>query len=154
MSFTPDSSIAGTAYTGVASPTFTLASMQPPAANAKQWQVTALGGTQTGVTANSISSPFTVSVWVPASLKSIPAPNAVTGLRGSIPNNQTKLIIRKGGNAASGVPVVAITRVTWDIPAGMDSYEPQQVLAMQSFFEGLFVEEAGEIGSTLLTGAV
>lgn len=154
MSFTPDSSIAGTAYTGVASPTFTLTADSPPAVNAKQWAVSALGGTQTGVTANSISSPFTVSVWKPAVSKQIPAPNALTGLRGSIPMNQSKIIVRKGGNAASGVPVIAIFRGTWDIPAGMDSYEPAQVLAMQSFIEGLFSEEAGEWGQTLITGTL
>jgi hypothetical protein len=149
---TPDTSIAGTAYTGVASPTFTLAEDLPPASNAKQWVVSALGGTQTGVTANSISSPFTVSWWKPASLRSLPPANTLTGLRGSIPNNQSKLIVRKGGNAASGVPVIAVFRGTWDIPAGMDSYEPQQVLAMQSFIEGLLVEEAGQIGQSLITG--
>lgn len=154
MSFTPDSSIAGTAYTGVASPTFGLTADTPPAQNAVQWAVSTLGGTQTGVTANSVSSPFTISFWKPAVLRPLPPANALSGLRGTVPNNQYKLIIRKGGNSASGVPVIAVCRITWDIPAGMDSYEPQQILAMQSLLEGLFVEEASGIGATLNSGLI
>jgi hypothetical protein len=34
----------------------------------------------------------------------------------------------------------------------MDNYESAQVLAMQSFLEGLFVEEAGGVGQTLISG--
>jgi hypothetical protein len=68
--------------------------------------------------------------------------------------NQSKMIVRKGGNCAAGVPSVAIFRGTWDVPAGMDSYEPQQVLAMQSFIEGVLAEEAGEWGQTLITGTL
>lgn len=152
MGLSPDSSIAGTAYTGVASPTFGLVADSPPAPNALQWAVSTLGGTQTGVTANSISSPFTVSVWKPAVLRQLPPPNALTGLRGSVPMNQYKVIFRKGGYSASGVPVIAIKRITWEIPAGMDSYEPQQILAMESFSEGFFTEEAGGMGQTLISG--
>jgi len=152
MPLTPDSSIAGSAYTGVASPTFGLVADTPPAQNAVQWAVSTLGGTQTGVTANSVSSPFTVSWWKPAVIRPLPPANAISGLRGTVPNNQYKLIIRKGGNSASGVPVIATCRITWDIPAGMDNYESAQVLAMQSFLEGLFVEEAGGVGQTLISG--
>lgn len=154
MPLSPDTSIAGTAYSGVAAPTFTLAVDTPPDRNALQWVVTALGGSQTGVTANSASQPFTISVWKPANIRPLPPGNPLTGLRGSVPNNQYKVVVRKGGYCASGVPAVAVYRGLWDIPAGMDSYEPQQVLAMQSFIEGFFTEESGGWGATLVSNVL
>jgi hypothetical protein len=154
MTWSPDSSITGGAQTDLTSPTYTLASDTPPSANAKQHAVTALGGTQTGATANSISNPFTVSLFKPAALKQLPAASAVTGLRGSIPNNSWKLIIRKGGNAASGVPVVAFCRLTIDVPAGMDSYNSAEVRAMLSFLVGILTEESADLGDTVVTGVL
>lgn len=156
MSFTPDTSITGGAYTGGTSPTFTLAGDTPPERNALQWVVTALGGTQTGVTANSASSPFTVSFWKPANIRPLPAANPLSGLRGSVPMNVYKMVVRKGGLAAVNTPAIALFRGTWEIPAGMDSYAPQEILAMQSFIEGLFTEEGGAsgIGQVLITNVV
>jgi hypothetical protein len=126
----------------------------PPVVNAKQKTVSALGGTQGSATANSASSPFTATFYKPSAIKPLPAPNPVTGLRGSIPNNQYKLIVRKGGNAAAGVPVTAIARLTIDIPAGMDSYNPDEVRALASFLVGVLSEESADFGDTLVTGVL
>lgn len=154
MTWSPDSSTTGGAQTGFTSPTFTLVDDTAPVINAKQKTVSALGGTQGSATANSASSPFTATFYKPAAIRQLPAANPVTGLRGSIPNNQYKLIIRKGGYAAAGVPVQAIARLTIDVPAGMDSYNPDEVRAFASFLVGILSEESADLGDTLVTGVL
>jgi len=154
MTWSPDSSTTGGAQTGFTSPTFTLVDDTSPAVNAKQKTVSALGGTQGSATANTASSPFTATFYKPAVVKALPAPNPVTGLRGAIPNNQYRLIIRKGGFAAAGVPVTAVIRVTFDIPAGMDSYSPDEVRSMTSFLVGLLTEASADLGDTLITAVL
>jgi hypothetical protein len=152
-SWSPDSSTTGGAQTGFTSPAFTLVDDTPPVVNAKQKTVSAVSGTLTA-TPNTASSPFTATFYKPAAFKQLPAPNPVSGLRGQIPNNQYKLVIRKGGNAAAGVPVTAICRVTWDIPAGMETYNPDEVRALTSFMVGLFTEESADLGDSLITGVL
>jgi hypothetical protein len=154
MTWSPDSSTTGGAQTGFTDPTYTLVSDLAPAPNAKQHAVSALGGTQAGVTANSISSPFTVTLFKPASVKQLPAPNPVTGLRGAIPVNRWSLIIRKGMSAASGVPVTAIVRLQVDIPAGADSYSPAEIRGLMSFLVGILSEESADLGDTLISGVI
>lgn len=153
-SFSPDSSTTGGAQTGFTSPTFTLVADTAPVVNAKQYAVTAIGGTGFTATANSISKPFTATFYRPAAPRALQAANPVTGLRGSIPNNQYKLIIRKGGNCAADTPATAICRLTIDVPAGMDSYNPDEVRAMLSFLVGLLNEESSDIGDSVITGVL
>lgn len=155
MTWSPDASTTGGAQSvGPIAPTFTLVDDTPPVVNAKQKTCTALGGTAGAATANSASSPLTATFYKPAAFKQLPAANPVTGLRGQIPNNQYKLIIRKGGYAAAGVPVTAIVRVTWDIPAGMETYNPDEVRLLQSWLTGLMNEESADTGDTLVTGVL
>lgn len=152
-SWSPDSSITGGAQTGFTSPAFTQADDTPPAINSKQKTVTAISGTLTA-TANSFSNPFTSTFYKPAQPKALPAANAQTGLRGSIPNNQYKLIVRKGGECAAGVPAVLVGRLTIDIPAGMETYDPDEVRAFASYLVGLLTEESSDLGDTLVTGVL
>jgi hypothetical protein len=127
----------------------------PISANpSKQKTITALGGTAGSATANTASSPFTATFSKPSAIARLPAPNPVSGLRGSIPNNQYKLVIRKGGFAAAGVPVIAVARLTIDIPAGMDSYNPDEVRALASYLVGVLNEESADLGDTLVTGVL
>lgn len=154
MTWSPDSSTTGGAQTAFVNPTFTLVDDTAPVVNAKQKTCTALGGTQGTATANSASSPFTATFYKPAATKQLPAANPVTGLRGQIPTNQYKLIVRKGGYAAAGVPVTLIGRLTIDVPAGMDSYNPDEVRAFASFLVGLLSEESADFGDTLVTGVL
>lgn len=154
MTWSPDSSTTGGAQTGFTSPTYTLVDDTPPVVNAKQKTVSALGGTQDNVSANSISKPFTATFYKPPAVKQLPAANAQTGLRGAIPNNVYKLIVRKGGLAAADVPVTAIARVEFSIPAGMDSYSPAEIRALVSFLVGLLSEESADLGDTLVTGVL
>jgi len=153
MTWSPDSSITGGAQTGFTSPTFTTADTVAPALNAKSKVVTAVSGVGSAG-ANSISSPVSATLFLPAAPKALPVANPITGLRGSIPNNQTKLVVRYGGEAASGVPATAIFRGTWDIPAGMDSFDPDTVRALTSLVIGLLSEESADLGDTLVQGSM
>lgn len=154
MTWSPDSSTTGGAQTGFTSPTFTLVDDTAPSVNGKQKVVSALGGTQGSATANSISRPFTATFYKPATPRSLQAANPISGLRGSIPNNQYKLIVRKGGFADAGVPCTAVARLTIDVPAGMDAYNPDEVRAMCSFLVGLLSEESADLGDTVVTGVL
>lgn len=154
MTWSPDSSITGGAQTGVTSPTFTVATDTPPAINAAKKVITAYSGAGLTVSANSASKPFDATFSKPVTLKSLPAANPVSGLRGQIPNNQYKLVVRKGGLAESGVPVSMVCRLTIDVPAGMETYNPDEVRACVSFLVGLLNEESADISDTLLTGVV
>jgi len=152
--WSPDASITGGSVTGLTSPTFTQVDDTAPVINAKQKTVTALGGTQTGATANTTDKPFTATFYKPAVLKALPAANPVTGLRGSVPTNQYKLIIRKGGLVALGVPATIVGRLTIDVPAGMESYEPVQIQAFVSYLVGLLNEESNDLSETLVTSVL
>lgn len=154
MTWSPDSSTNGGTVTGFTTPTFTLVSDTAPSVNGQQKAVSALGGTQGTASANSISKPFTLTFYKPAVPKALPAANPITGLRGSIPNNQYKLIIRKGGYVDAGVPAVAVCRLTIDIPAGMDSYSADDVKSMISFLIGVLNEESADLAETVLTGVL
>jgi hypothetical protein len=154
MTWSPDSSTTGGAVTGYTSPTFTLVDDTAPVVNAKQKTVSALGGTQGVATANTVSKPFTATFYKPAQVKPLPAPNPITGLRGAIPNNQYKLIIRKGGFVSADVPAMVIIRLTIDVPAGMDSYNPDEVRSSLSFLVGLLNEESADLVDTVLTGTL
>lgn len=154
MPWSPDSSTTGGTVTGLTSPTYTLVDDTAPVVNAKMKTVSALGGTQGSATANTLSKPFTATFYKPASVKPLPAPNPLTGARGAIPNNQYKLIVRKGGYAEAGVPVTAIVRLTIDVPSGMETYNPDEVRAMVSFLVGVLNEESSDLADTLLTGVL
>jgi hypothetical protein len=153
MTWSPDSSTTGGAITGFTTPTFTLVDDTAPVVNAKQKTVSAIS-TMGAATANTVSKPFSATFYKPAQVKTLPAANPITGLRGAVPNNQYKLIIRKGGYASADVPVTAICRLTIDVPAGMDSYNPDELKAMVSFLVGILNEESNDLAETLLTGVV
>lgn len=154
MTWSPDGSISGATITGFTSPTFTQVDDIPPAVNARQKTITALGGIQGSATANSASKPFTATFYKPQALRVLPAANPTTGLRGAVPNNQYRLVIRKGGYAASDVPVTAVCRISFDIPAGMDSYNADEIRSMVSYICGLLQEEANDLAETLYSGVV
>ncbi len=150
--YSPDSSITGMAVTGLTSPTYTLAEFRLADPLGIGHIVSSLGGTQTGASANSVSKPFTVSWYSPKVVKTLPAANPVTGLRGSIPNNQYRLIVRKGGDVASGVSATSVFRLNMDIPAGMETYSPAELKAALSFLGGLLTEEADDIVDSWVKG--
>jgi hypothetical protein len=156
MTWSPDSSIAGGAQTNLSTPTYTLQADQASEPNAVQHAVTALGGTQTGVVAHSISKPFTITVVKPKVPKTLGVLNSVTGVRnGTIPKNTYWIIIRKGvDSSASDTNQLATVRVQIDVPAGADSYDAPNVRAMISLLVGILSEESADLGDTVVTGVL
>jgi len=153
MSFT-SGSINGQTVTGLTSPTYTLAADIAPALNAKQWLVSALGGTQTGVNTHSVSYPFTATVFRPLVPKQAPAPNKSTGIIVNNPVNQYKIVVRKGGFFNTAVTQLAtmISIETISIPANMDAVDKPEVAAFISFKAGFNWSNAQPIYDMLVNG--
>lgn len=153
MAITITSPITGAAQTGFTSPTYTVVTDTPPSANGKQVAVTVLGGTQTGVDIHSVSKPFTLSVFRPQVLKPLPVANPLTGVIKNIPMNTYKVITRKGVvPAVNQSAIIARMTTVLDIPAGSDTYEPEELRAMISAHIGLLTQLSAELGNTTVTG--
>lgn len=153
--FSPTSPLTGAAITGLTSPTYTLVSDIAPTVNGKQWAISALGGTQTGVDANSVSKPFTLSFFRPVTLRTLPQANPVTGVIKSVPVNTYKVITRKGAiPAANQMNQVARVYTIIEVPAGVDTQEPEEIKAMLSAHIGALNNQAQGISDTVLTGVM
>lgn len=155
MSFTPSSPVTGAAVSGLTSPTYTLVTDVAPSINGKQYAVSALGGTQTNVDINTVSKPFTMSFFRPAQLKVLPQANPVTGIVKNVPLNTYKLITRKGVQPAANQSLM-VARITTiiEIPAGSDTYEPEELRAMISAHFGLGSAQASGIADTVISGVI
>lgn len=153
MAISISSPVTGAAVSGLTTPTYTLTADTAPSIHGKQYAVTALGGTQTGVDTSSVSKPFTISFFRPAVLRTLPQANPVTGIIKNIPNNTYKLITRKGMAPASGQNnMVARITTTIEVPAGADTYEPEEIRAMISAHFGAGWAEASDISDTVISG--
>lgn len=155
MTFSLSSPVTGGAQTGLTSPTYTVALGQAPDVNGKQYVVTALGGTQTGVTTHSTSSPFTITGFVPKVPKSLGVPNPATGIIPNIPNNTFKVIVRKGTTPASGQAVRPLVYTCeFPIPAGSDANDAANVRAGLSLLIGALDQISAAWGDTLISGSL
>lgn len=155
MSFAPSSPITGAAVTGLTTPTYTLTTDTAPSQNGKQYAITALGGTQTNVETHSVSKPFTLSFFRPQVLRVLPQANPVTGVIKNVPVNTYKMITRKG--VVPSVNQAAMTaRITTiiEVPAGSDSYEPEDLRAMISAHFGAGWAQASGIADTVVSGVL
>lgn len=155
MSFAPSSPVTGAAVSGLTNPTYTLVTDVAPSINGKQYAVSALGGTQTNVDINTVSKPFTMSFFRPAQLKVLPQANPVTGIVKNVPLNTYKLITRKGVQPAANQSLM-VARITTiiEIPAGSDTYEPEELRAMISAHFGLGSAQASGIADTVISGVI
>lgn len=145
--------VTGAAQTGLTSPTYTVVSDQAPDVNAKQWAVTALGGTQTGVVPHSIASPFTLTFWKPKVLKILGIPNPTTGILSNVPSNVMALVTRKGVTPLAGQAsrVMQIdTKIA--VPAGADTADTSNVRAALSAHIGALQQISAGLGDTVVTG--
>jgi len=147
------SPISGAAQTGLTSPTYSFVPDVAPDNNGKQVAVTALGGTQAGVTTHSGSAPFTVTFSRPKVFKNLGKANPQTGLIGSVPRNQYKLITRKAVLPLAGQPVVTMMVTTViELPAGADTADAPNVRAALSAHIGALDQQAADLGETVVTG--
>lgn len=155
MSIALTTPVTGGAQTGFTSPTYTIAADIASDFNGKQWAVTALGGTQAGVTLHTQSSPFTWSYYRPKSFKLLGKPNPVTGLISNVPKNTSKIIVRKGVTpAANQLIAVASINMEINIPAGADVYDAPNIRALISLAQGALNQLSASIGDTVISGIV
>lgn len=153
MAFSPASPLTGGAQTGLTSPTYTLTADVAPDATGRQYAVTALGGTQTGVTTHSASSPFTLTMFRPKAFKALGQPDPGTGVIYRVGKNSWKLIIRKGVTPSADQPAqIMQCTVTMDVPAGSDTYDAVNVRACMSLAAGALWAESSDIGDSLASG--
>jgi len=155
MPFAPTSPVTGAAITGFTAPTYTLTSDTPPNANSKQYAVTALGGTQTGVDVNAVSKPFTLTMFRPPVLKPLPQANVATGVVPNIGINSYKILTRKGSvPAANQVPQLVKVYTVVEVPSGCDAYEPEELNAAWSAHVGALWGNSDAISQVLRTGVL
>lgn len=138
--YSPSTPINGAANSLLTSPTYTIVADTPPNAVSKQYNVSALGGTQTGVTVHSVSSPFTLTAFRPQTFKVLGQPNSC-GVIKSFPKNEYVLLVRKGVGVLANQPTqVASIRVSISIPAGSDTYDKANLAALFSAAIGLLTQ--------------
>lgn len=156
MAIALSSPVTGSAQTGLTSPTYTVVDdSSPNGSNGKQYAVSALGGTQTGVEVNSISAPFTINFVRPSSWKQLGPANPLTGLPGAVPRNQIGCIVRKGVQYATGSPYLPVVgRCTFDIPAGSDVADPESIRAAMSLMIGALTQISSSLGDLAISGTL
>lgn len=153
MAISLSSPVTGAAQTGFTAPTYTLTADTPPDTNSKQWAVTALGGTQTGVTTHSVAAPFTTAFFRPKSWKVLGKANPVTGLISQVPVNTHKVVTRKGVLPLAGQPYKnAVVTTTIDVPAGSDTADAANLRAILSMHIGSLSQISAGEGDTVITG--
>lgn len=156
MSITWTTPITGQAQTGFTAPTYTTVTDTAPSGNpGKQVAVTAIGGTQAGVTVHSVASPFTLNFTRPSNLKVLGSPNPVTGVVTQIPSNTYKLIVRKGVTPLAGqaIKVMNVT-LSCDVPAGSDTADAPNVRAALSAAFGALVQQSAGFGDLAINGVL
>jgi hypothetical protein len=155
MTFALTSPITGLAQTGLTSPTYTITADTPPNINAKQWVVTALGGTQTGVVAHSVSAPFSIAMFRPQNPQVLAPVNSVTGVLTKVPTNTYKVIGRKGVLPLAGQAYkTLVATLVLEIPAGSDTADSANVRALLSAMFGAVSQASAGIGDTCITGTL
>jgi hypothetical protein len=155
MTITVTSPITGGAQTGFTSPTYTLTADIAPDNNGKQNAVTALGGTQAGVTTHSVASPFTVTAIRPKVFRSLGKPNPVTGLVKDVPRNVYKVLVRKGVTPLVNQPYTTmLCTATIEVPAGADTYDAPNIRAALSALIGALNQQSAGIGDTAVSGII
>lgn len=149
------SPVTGSAQTGFTAPTYTHVTDIAPDNNGKQYAVTALGGTQTGVTVHSATNPFTATVTRPRVFKPLGKANPSTGVIGSVPVNVYKFLVRKGAVPLVGqAPATAYIRAEMGIPAGTDTASPAELRAMLSLFIGAVTQVSAGLGDSVTSGVL
>lgn len=156
MSISWASPITGSAQTGLTAPTYTTITDTAPASiPGKQVAVSALGGTQVGVTVHSVAAPFTLNFTRPSNLRVLGNPNPVTGVVTQVPTNTYKLITRKGVLPLAGQPYkVLVITTTMDVPAGADTADAPNIRAALSCHIGSLTQQSAGFGDLAVNGVL
>lgn len=154
--FSPSSPVTGAAQTGLTTPTYTLNADNAPSLLSKQWFVSALGGTQTGVVTHSVARPFTLSIFRPGAMAQPPVASS-NGIVSAFPRNVFKRIVRKSVSVSPDASVPkqnVIITVTYSIPAGAETYDEPNVRAALSLSAGLDSPTADALFDSFKTGTI
>jgi len=155
MAISPTSPLSGATQPDLTSPTYTLTEDIGPNANSKQWIVTSLGGTQTGVDTHSVSKPFTLTVERPSTFRQIGAVNPTTGVVSNVPNNVYTVRVRKGVVPLSGQnPRNCICEARFSVPAGSDTADLPNLEAALSCMIGALTDISTDLGGTVENGSI
>lgn len=155
MSFAPSVITGPTGVTGLTSPTWTYsADGTAPLPTSKQYAVTSLGGTQTGVSVHSVGNPFYARFTRPAAYKQLGNPNA-SGVIKAFPKNYYELLTVKGVLPLASQPIQQFpVRTSFGLPAGSDVADPVSVAAGLASHAALLWQLAEEIRKSVITGIV
>lgn len=147
--------ITGAAVTGLTTPTYTIAADVPPNPFSKQFAITGIGGTQTGVDAGMTASrPWTFTFGRPQNIKQLNAVDSNNVLR-SVPMNVYTSRLRKGLTVLSGQPSKTSSIATeFAVPAGSDIADVPNIRAMVSCWVGGHVQAANNLVSLFTTGVM
>lgn len=145
--------IVGGLQTGFTTPGYTVSADKAPELNATQVAVTALTGTQAGVSAHNGASPFTVTAFKPKVFRVLGRPNPTTGLISNVPMNVYKVKTRKGMQPAANQPfhISTITTII-EVPAGCESYAAPEIRGMTSAHVGFLSANSAGLGDTVVSG--
>lgn len=157
MTISVTSPLSGGAQTGFTAPTYTLVDdVAPSGSNAKQYAVSALGGTQpAGVDVHAVSRPFTVTVVRPKSFKMLGTPHPATGVVSNVPFNNWKVIVRKGVTPLAGqASRIANCTANVAVPAGADVADADCIRALLSVLVGALSDISAEFGDSLIDGTL
>jgi len=154
MSISISSPITGSAQTGLTSPTYTVVTDRSPASpQVQQVAVSALGGTQAGVRASSVSDPFVLWIKAPAQLRALPLFSLANGRLPNVPFNTWTAATKKGLIPASGlVSLPGQIESRFSIPAGAETYDAANMRAMISAHIGLLDQVSAALGDAFVTG--
>jgi len=128
------STVTGAASSDLTSPTYTLVRTTAPDTNGVAVNITALGGTQTGVAVNTVDRPFSMLLTWPKAFKTaLTSYLALAGLFTSLPTNKVTLTTRKaiGINASAGYGI-AFVQTSISIPVGAAEMDPVGMAAALS----------------------
>jgi hypothetical protein len=155
MTFVVSGAIAGAAITAFTAPTYTFSVDTAPDLRSKQYAMTAIGGTQTGVLTHTVNNPATITFRRPSLLKTLKDAflNGVTGQFSKVPMNEYTMLSRKGMLvAANNQPQIGDIRVTHRIPAGSETFDAANVKALISMTYGVLANQSSGIADTVTTG--
>lgn len=155
MTISVSSPVTGSAQTGLTSPTYTVVADTPPSGvRGKQYAVSALGGTQTGVEANRVGQPFTWTYQAPATPRGAPPVSQTTGAPTSVPRNVHKVIGRKGVAVVTGYYANVNYTLEISVPAGAEINDPESIRAGLSNFIGTLSQISSGLGDTIVEGTL
>lgn len=147
------SPVTGSAQTGFTTPTYTLTADKFPGPNGTQYAITALGGTQTGASAQTADKPFTLSVERPVSIKTQTVNQ--NGITVSTGRNRHRILVRKGMPAVTGQPALLATgELIVSVPVGAESVSAAEIRAMLSCLIGAATQYSAALGDQVVTGTV